>query len=164
MGDDLDDLTDEFRGFRPGQPCGRAARAEPKSASNSVPTWKKVFKVFAYLIDQLTRELNVKPLGSTPSQVLDYDAAKRELEAYAVEIIDGMKRATPGHETSAKDAEGRIKNRRRTSISISLTCIYDAAAPGAAPRARAAPPSRSGSPGRRAGSLSMRRACAVVHA
>jgi hypothetical protein len=66
-------------------------------------------KFFADVIEDLYKE-PTKTLGSSSGEGVDYDATKRELEAYAVKIIDGIKGNTSRHETAAKDADGRIKN------------------------------------------------------
>jgi len=103
--EDLEELTDDFEDF------DRDNRADVavERAQKCFDFRTQSNKVFAYLVEQLYKE-PTKTLGSTPSEGVDFDAAKRELEAYAVKIIDGMKRATPGHEDQAEDAEGRIKN------------------------------------------------------
>ena len=101
----LDDLTKDFEdfdrdnradvGYERVQKC-----SEFRTQSN---------KLFAYIVEQLYKE-PTKTLGSTPGEGVDYDAAKRELEAYAVKIIDHIKSKTPNHEQEARNAEGRIKN------------------------------------------------------
>ena len=103
--DALDDLIEDFNGF------DRDNRVEVahERAQQCFEYRTKSNKFFADLIEDLYDE-PTKTLGSTPAEGVDYDAAKRELEAYAVKIIDGIKRETPTHETAAKDAEGRIKN------------------------------------------------------
>lgn len=66
-------------------------------------------KLFADVLEDLYKE-PTNTLGSTPGEGVEYDATKRELEAYAVKIADGIKSETPGHETAAQDANGRIKS------------------------------------------------------
>jgi hypothetical protein len=51
-----------------------------------------------------------KTLGTTPGEGVTYNAQKRELEAYAVKIVDGIKKEVVGHTTAQADAENRVLN------------------------------------------------------
>ncbi|MFM2398113.1 MAG: hypothetical protein RL341_270, partial [Pseudomonadota bacterium] len=98
----LDETAGKLKNFDSDNKVVAGYERAQKCADNR----KRSNTLFGAVMEDLYKE-PTKTLGSTPGEGVTYNAQKRELEAYAVKIVDGIKKEIAGHTTAQTNAENR---------------------------------------------------------